>query len=153
MRTRKHIAIAFATVAITSLLFAKAARIPLPQKCKESDLIAVVEIAKTETGGGSKPYLKIATAQVIETIKGRADGTNFRLDFDNGLLCPNITYERGERYLVFLYKLPTGHFATYNSYFGAYTVTNDTVINWEFAADTKLEVVRKEIWKHVDKSG
>jgi len=113
-------------------------------------LIAVIEITKTKTGGASKPYLKIATARVIETIKGRVEGASLQLDFDNGLTCPNITYERGERCLVFLTKLPTGHFATYNTYFGAYAVTNDIVINSEFEADTKLEVVRKEIRKHVD---
>lgn len=150
MRTRHYIAIAFATLGFVGLVFAKAMHVPLPKKCKASDLIAVIEITKTETGGASKPYLKIATAQVIETIKGRVDGASFQLDFDNGLTCPNITYERGERCLVFLSKLPTGHFVTYNSYYGAYAVTNGIVSNWEFEADTKLEVVRKEIRKHVD---
>ena len=150
MRTRHYIAIIFATLALVGLVFAKAAHVPLPKKCKASDLIAVIEVIKTETGGSSKPYLKIATARVLETMKGRVAGASFQLDFDNGLACPNITYERGERCLVFLTKLPTGHFATYNTYFGAYAVTNDTVINWEFVADTKLDVVRKEIRKHVD---
>jgi hypothetical protein len=150
MRTRHFIATAFATLAFVGFVFAKAAHLPLHQKCKESDLIAVIEITKTKAGGASKPYQKIATARVIETIKGRIDGTSFQLDFDNGLACPNITYERGERCLVFLTKLPTGHFATYNTYFGAFAVTNDTVINWEFEANTKLEVVRKEIRKHAD---
>jgi hypothetical protein len=150
MRTRHHIATVLATLALAGLVFAKAAQVSLPKKCKESDLIAVIEITKTEIGGASKPYQKIATARVIETIKGRVDGASFQLDFDNGLTCPNITYEHGERCLVFLTKLPTGHFATYNTYFGAYAVTNDIVINWEFQADTKLDVVRKEIRKHVD---
>ncbi len=150
MRTRHYIAIAFATVAVTGLLFAKTEHAPLPKKCKESGLIAVIEITQTKTGGASTPYLKIATARVIEIIKGRVEGASFQLDFDNGFACPNITYQRGERCLVFLTRLPTGHFATYNTYFGAYTVTNDIVINWDFQADTKLEVVRKEIRKHVD---
>jgi len=145
-----YIAITAATVALTGVLFAKAAHIPLPQKCKESDLIAVIEIAKSQVGGASKPFQKIATARLVETIKGRIDGTSFQLDFDNGLACPNVTYERSERCLVFLTKLPTGHFATYNSYFGAYTVHNDTVIGWERETETKLEAVRKEIRKRVD---
>jgi hypothetical protein len=150
MRTRHYIGIAIATLAFVGLVFAKAVHVPLSQKCKESDLIAVIEITKTKTKGASRPYRKIATARVIETIKGRVDGASLQLDFDNGLTCPNITYERGERCLVFLTKLPTGHFATYNTYFGAYAVSNEIVINWEFEADTKLDVVRKEIRKHVD---
>ena len=150
MRTRHYIAMAFATVAVTGLLFAKDAHVPFPQKCKESDLIAVIEISKTKTGGASKPYRKIATARVIETIKGRIDGTSLQLDFDNGLTCPNITYRPGARCLAFLTTLPTGHLATYNTYFGGYTLTNDTVMNWQFEADTRLAVARTEIRKHVD---
>ncbi|MBA4150335.1 MAG: hypothetical protein H0X66_19670 [Verrucomicrobia bacterium] len=150
MRTRHFIAIGFATLAITGFLFAKASHVPLSQKCKKSDLIAVIEITETKTGGASKPYRKIATARITETIKGRIDVATFKLDFDNGLACPNILYKRGDRCLVFLSKLPTGHFTTYNSYYGAYTVSNDTVIDWEYKADTKLPNVRQEILKHVE---
>lgn len=149
MRTFHYIAVGFATLALTSFLFARAALIPLPQKCKASDVIAVVEIKATKRGGASKPYREIATAKVIETIKGRIDGTTFELDFDNGLACPNVWYSRGERCLIFATKLPTGNFATYNTYYGKFLVTNDTVIDWELETNRKLDAVRKEIRKHL----
>ena len=85
----------------------------------------------------------------MESIEGGLKGQEIQLDLDNGLVCPNITYDSGNRYLVFLRKLRTGHFETYNTYFGAYRVRNGTVINWEFRAETKLDSVRAGIRKNL----
>ena len=66
MRTRHYIAIALTAVGCTGLLFAKVGRAPLPQKCKASDLIAVVEITATNAGGASREFQCVATARVVE---------------------------------------------------------------------------------------
>lgn len=149
MRTRHYIAIGLATVAVTAFLFATSPPTPLPHTCKVSDLIAVVEITATNRAGASKSYQAVATAKVIETFKGRINGATFMLDFDNGLGCPNVWYARGERCLVFATKLPTGHFATYNTSHGKFIVTNDTVLGWTVEGTNTLDDVRKEIRKHV----
>lgn len=149
MQTRHCLAIALATISITSVLLAKAARVSLSEMCKASDLIAVIEITATHRDDASKPYLEVATARVIETMKGRVDGATFQLDYNNGLACPNVIYARGDRCLIFATKLPTGHLATYNTYFGKCIVTNDVVLNWETAANS-LGAVRKEIRRHIE---
>lgn len=149
MQTRHYLAIALATITITGVLLAKAARVSLSEKCKASEFIGVIEISGTQRDGASKPYLEVATVRVIETVKGHVDGTTFQLDYNNGLGCPNVLYARGDRCLIFATKLPTGHLATYNTYFGKYLVTNDMVLNWESAANS-LDAVRKEIRRHVE---
>jgi len=150
MQTRHYIAIALATVAVAVVLLAKAAHISLLQKCKTSDLIAVVEITATNRVHVSKQYQNVATAKVVEIIKGRIDDATFGLDYDDGLECPSVEYAPGERCLIFATRLPSGHFATYNSYYGKFIVINDTVVDWEYGAHSKLDAVRKEIRKHVE---
>lgn len=150
MQTRHCLAIAFAVLSAAGVLLAKAARVALADKCKASDLIAVIEITAIQRGGASEPYLEVATAKVIESIKGRVDGATFQLDYNNGFACPNVLYARGDRCLIFATKLPTGHMATYNTYFGKFTVTNDTVLNWEGEVSKSLDGARTQIRQHVD---
>ena len=150
MKNLHWISIVLATISFTGLLFAKAARVELSQKCRASDLIAVIEITTTKPGGASKPYLEVAMAKLVESIKGQVDGTTFLLDYNNGLGCPNVGYAPGDRCLIFATKLPTGHWETYNTYFGKFMITNGLVHGFESETNTSLEAARKEIRRHLD---
>ena len=150
MRVHCYFLIAIISLVSGGSALAKAMHIPLDQKCKESDLIAVIDITRIQNKGAAKPYRKIATGRIVESIKGKVEAKTFQLDFDNGLTCPNVLYQRGQRCIVFLKKHTSGHFSTYNSYFGAYSISTNTVLGWEFKADTRLDVVRKEIQQHLE---
>jgi hypothetical protein len=161
MRTLHFIFVVFVTLASVGLLFARSAFIPLPDRCKKADFIGVIEIVSTNSAGASAPFIQVARARVIETIKGHAATNTLDLDFNRDRE-DTVIYSPGERILVFLTKQPSELFTTtYDSFSCKFRValkaveyyrgTNDMVLNWKVDVDYKsLDEVRKEIHKYAD---
>ncbi len=109
--------------------FGLAAYIPLPQKVAESDLIARVTILSTQKLKSTKRFRSIAKVMVTEAIKGVSVGQIFDLEYDNGLVCPNVLYSKNEDILIFGVKMDNGHYYTYNTYNGKTKVKTDVKEN------------------------
>jgi len=118
--------------------FGLAAYIPLPQKVADSDLIARVTILSTHRLQRSERYKSLAKAKVVEAIKGSRVGEIIQLEYDNGLVCPNVHYSKNEDVIIFAVKMDNGHYYTYNTYNGKYKVKT-------------YDKVKKEIKRYLEK--
>ena len=110
--------------------YAKAAMFPLPRRVAASDVVAIVRISAIRPNRPHARYHRVAHAQVLRLLKGPAHLRALRLEFENGLICPNVLYERGETCLVFLTREDTGAYQTLTSYNGKYSVKDGTVEYW-----------------------
>jgi hypothetical protein len=126
-----------------SVVYARAANVSLPLKIDKSDVIAKVEVLSTTQVPGyrttsvvalrpnRRAYRSQAEVKVIQSIKGLKAGEIYTLEFDNGLVCPNVEYQKGDQCLVFNTKLPNGHYETFNTYYGKYMVKENKVVAWK----------------------
>ena len=144
---------AAAFVLVAAAAFAKAAYIPLKEKASAADRIARVQVLSTRANDPQRPYRRVATVRILQSIKGPEGRGEFEIEFDNGLGCPNVLYAPGEDCLVFATRRKNGRYETFNTYFGKYLVKNGTVLGWTEAprADepTPLADVMAQIRKYL----
>lgn len=157
MNIKRAAKITFTAILLAgSVVYAKAAFVALPVKVADCDLIANVEILSITqvVWRALKPgeCRSRAEVKVVKAIKGLKVGDIYTLEFDNGYICPNVTYRKGEECLVFNRKLPGGHYETYNTYFGKYFVKNNKVQGWKQGSTTPLDEVVTEITNLMQKT-
>src|SRR5947207_14399761 len=111
-RVKHCVCIAMAFTAFTGTVYAIAALLAPDQTLQTADVVAYVRVTATtpppepmieyEDSGAVTfrrapaligKYSRIATAKVIAAVKGCENGQILKLDFDNGLTCPNVFYE------------------------------------------------------------
>ena len=152
----RSLKVTVAAIALTcSVAYAKAGYVSLPVKVNKSDLIAKVEILSTtqvvplRTKLHLGEYRSKAEVKVIQSIKGLKAGEVFTLEFDNGFICPNVWYKKGDECLVFNTKMQNGDYETFNTYFGKYMVKENKVVGWQQNSDqaTAFDDVANEITK------
>jgi hypothetical protein len=73
----------------------------------------------------------LARTEVLRSLKGPQPGSVIELEFDNGLTCPNAIYIAETEYLVFWREIAPKRYATYNFYYGKFSIEDDRVIGWE----------------------
>ncbi|HWL51688.1 MAG TPA: hypothetical protein VNQ90_04590 [Chthoniobacteraceae bacterium] len=123
----------------------------LPDAIKRADLIAHIRIdddleisprfKRTSNadggvtiallGGSDDPeaYTRIATASIVHTFKGGEGTGTIKIRHTNGFTCPNVIYQAGEEYIVFLRKEPdSDHYLTMNHYAGQFKMEDGQVI-------------------------
>jgi hypothetical protein len=72
---------------------------------------------------------KDATVEVKETVKGRSS-SRLIIAFDTSISCPNVQYEVGETYVVFLERVDDNHYVTINHEQGREVVKNGKIQGW-----------------------
>lgn len=117
--------IVLASGSLAPKTFGKAGYAPFEQKVSRSDLIAVVEVSSVASQTTNSSYRSVATLKIVEAIKGSKSGDSVLLEYDTGLLCPNVLYSAGERCLVFATRMTNGHYETYNDYYGKAVIQGD----------------------------
>ena len=127
-----------ATLACGSAL-ALAIAVPLPERVAKADFIGVVEIRSVwrttvpepgEMDVAPEGYLQNADGYVLEVIKGERVPSHVVINFDTGFVCPNVLYERGAAYLVFLHEDPDGRYSTVGYTQGRFKVRDDLIDYW-----------------------
>jgi len=74
-------------------------------------------------------YTKIATASVVRAIKGYEGSNPIKIRHTNGFGCPNVIYQKGKEYIVFLRKEPgSDYYVTMNFYAGQFKIENGQVV-------------------------
>jgi hypothetical protein len=74
-------------------------------------------------------YRELSRAKVTDCAKGGRKGEVLEIEHNNGLECPNIVYCEGWDCIVFLRKLPNGHYETMNTYCGCFPVGENGLVD------------------------
>lgn len=85
----------------------RAVEAPLSERVARSRVIGLVkgvEILRTNPPGLLR---HVARVEVVVPIKGTSRGQFLLIDYDTGLRCPNVLYQKGEECLVFLAEQPS----------------------------------------------
>ncbi len=137
MRRLPLIAIAGALVLLhVGSAASKAMLLPLKERVGISSFIGLVDVVATIPSSSStqsqpRPrlrFLQIAVGSVVQTVKGpQRPAEAIQIDFDNGFACPNVFYEPGQTYLVFLERGSDGRLSTVNFGSGRYKVDHGMV--------------------------
>jgi len=110
---------------------ARAINLPLPEKVRQSTVIARVRVLSTQRNLQDEQHKSVARLRILEAIKGTRAGQELDLSFDNGFVCPNVIYKKGEDCLVFAEKRSDGRYETVNAYNGKYLIRGDRVPYWK----------------------
>ena len=113
----------------------------IEDKVNYSDIIAKVIILSIEPLDTSSHYKFVAKVKVLDEIKGCHEGEIFSLEFDNGDVCPNVTYSLQEKCLIFARKIKNGDYATVDFDSGKYLIENNTVFFWPHSNIPKNKIV------------
>ncbi len=157
---------------IPCFAWAKSAPLFLPDAVEEADIIAHIRVLentdlspprprhrRNEDGSvtvegrffHSEEYQRTATVIVVPGIKGGQKGQPLLIGHSNGLTCPNVFYETGGEYLVFLKKIDKnpGEYATMNYYAGQFPIKDGKVLHfylWKgFEASEKAEIPYEQV--------
>lgn len=101
--------------------------LPLEDCIRHSAWIAVVEVTSVKPQARDSRYSRLATLRVTLGISGVKEGDTIALDYDNGFLCPNAPYSKGERCLIFAERRTDGCFATMWDYWGKASIKGQDV--------------------------
>jgi len=121
---------------------------PLDERLRSSAFIGLVDVSATvpqprvpSPRHSDTTFLQIALGRVVQTVKGplRPDDA-IEIDFDNGFRCPNVDYEPGQRYLVFLARDANGRYSTVNYEAGRYKVEHGRVDGMAVELQDRLAV-------------
>jgi hypothetical protein len=122
---------------------ARAVNMPLPEKVRQSTVIARVRVLSTQQSLPDEHYKSVARLRILEAVKGTRAGQELELAFDNGFACPNVLYKEGEECLVFAGKRSDGRYETVNAYNGKYLIKEARVPYW------KPRVAESTLWSKV----
>ena len=134
---------------------ALALSMPLAERVAKADFIGVVEVRSVRPSPAAalpeedrqRSFLQIAEAVVITPVKGQDVPSRITIDFDNGLGCPNVLYERDHVYLVFLWRDAEGSYSTVNYQQGRFEVRGNTIDYWTLDTNATLEQAIADIVK------
>jgi hypothetical protein len=135
--------------------YALAIAVPLPERVDKADFIGVVEIRSVWRSNVPEPpegeplplsiHLQNADAAVVEVIKGDRIPSHVIINFDNGSDCPNVLYERGAVYLVFLREDADGGYSTIGYSQGRFEIRDDLIDYWGRNEVVTLDGARQDI--------
>jgi hypothetical protein len=105
----------------------------------EDDVEIMPAIIRTKTDDGKvafstnstdpEKYRKIATASLIHTFKAPQGQDKIKIRHTNGYVCPNVRYQKGKEYIVFLRKeADSDHYVTMNFYAGQFKIEEGQVV-------------------------
>lgn len=140
-----HFILAFFTI---NAAWGKAAGLSLPEALEQADIIAHIRIDNDfeiipSTNGvrddhgtinlamnseNPRQYRKTATALILQAFKSDQEGKTIEIRHTNGFACPNVVYQKGNEYVVFLKKEPNSeYYTTMNFYAGQFRVEEEQV--------------------------
>jgi hypothetical protein len=83
-------------------------------------------------------YRKIATASLIHAFKASGGQDKIKIRHTNGFTCPNVRYQKGGEYIVFLRKeVGSDFYVTMNYYAGQFELEGDQVVAFYLMPDYK----------------
>lgn len=132
-------------------LWGSAAGLSLPAAVETADLIARIRIDEdveviplltatrsdngkvvySTTSENPEEYRKVATASIVESFKGGRTGDQIKIRHTNGYGCPNVIYQKGTEYIVFLQKeSDSNKYVTMNYYAGQFRVEGQQILGF-----------------------
>lgn len=145
----KKLAVHFILALFTiNAAWGKAAGLSLPEALEQADIIAHIRIEddleiiprtkRTRSDDGTitvstnssnpEEYRKIATASILDVFKSDKADAKIKIRHTNGYGCPNVIYQKGNEYIVFLTKEPDSeYYTTMNFYAGQFRVEEEQV--------------------------
>jgi hypothetical protein len=128
------------------------ARLRMPEAVAEATLIVRVKILDTRElpppPGISKDDTQaiydreLSRAKILDTAKGGKKDEVIEVEHNNGLDCPNVIYSPGEDCIVFLRKLPSGHYKTMNTYLGYFPVGENGLVDFCYLFPDKAKLTK-----------
>lgn len=88
-------------------------------------------ISVTNNTTEPEKYRNRATATILDSFKGGAPGKTIQIRHTNGYTCPNVIYQTGREYIVFLHKeADSPYYVTMNYYAGQFRIEEKQVLSF-----------------------
>ena len=108
----------------------------LPDRIKESDIIALIHIHTVVSNDDFSGGRYVAFAQIEHAIKGASAKQSIEIEFGQYYSCGIAWYEVGEHSVVFLRQLDNGRYITVNAKYGKFQREGEFVVGWPYHHET-----------------